>query len=118
MVSVAAVHDVTPAPIGSGAIELGQMDAGHGGGRVAATLTSLVPGAVVTLRGGSMDHDGVMALCVAVLVAAFVALLCRLAARRTITPLVCLSKPTVGWANLRGRDRDPPSLTVLSIQRC
>ena len=114
-------HDmasVMAAQHGSAMAEPGLADPGHPDGTNARAGTAVVTTAIASVRDGVTDHDGLMALCVAILVAALGALLRRLAATQTITTLARSSEPTRRWAQLRGRDRDPPSLTVLSIQRC
>lgn len=81
-------------------------------------VPALVAQAAATARNAELDHSDLMAMCVAILAAAFVALLRRLAAAQTITGLPRTSEPTRTWTQFRGRDPDPPSMTVLSIRRC
>ena len=122
-----------PAMVGTATAEMALPHAGHGSmpgvhsSGVAPGMTTVmsatsaaaeVLGGVVhgTAAGGGHGH-GLVGLCVAVLAAALVVLLALLTPRlgRGLT-----MHGDRGGVRLRGlgRDRDPPSLTWLSIQRC
>jgi hypothetical protein len=80
----------------------------------AEVLESVVHG---TAAGGGGHGHGMVGLCVAVLAAALIVLLALLTPRHGRGLTV---HGDHGGVRLRGlgRDRDPPSLTWLSIQRC
>jgi Family of unknown function (DUF6153) len=64
------------------------------------------------------EHSGLMALCLAVLVTLLVTLVRRLGAGHAGSVPVRRGRPGRSRPQRHGRDRDPPSLTALSIQRC
>ncbi len=66
--------------------------------------------------GVGMDM-GMAAMCLAILAAAWAALLRRLSAARLQPLLWAFARPARARAH-EGRDPDPPSLISLSIQRC
>ena len=122
-----------PATVGTAAAEMALPHAGHGsmpgvpssgvapGMTTAMSATSaaarVLEGVVHgTAAGGDYGH-GMVGLCVAVLAAALIVLLTLWAARLVRGHTVHGDRRRV---RLRGpgRDRDPPSLTWLSILRC
>jgi len=82
-------------------------------------LAEPVPGAATLTSGlGQQGMDMNMAgLCVAILAVGLVALLLLLRGGRLPRSLWFLQRPAFAFKPV-GRDPDPPSLTVLSIQRC
>lgn len=91
---------------------------GHGvmSSAAAHEVASLATAGVVA--SGHLAIDAGMGLmCVAILAVALLALLRALRSRRTRRLLWMLTRPARAPA-FQGRDPDPPSLIVLSIQRC
>jgi hypothetical protein len=72
-----------------------------------------VPGAVSGAMSGAMSM-----LCLAVLTAGALIVLLLLGARRSRVALVWMPAPAQSAFLGVGRERDPPSLTALSIRRC
>ena len=70
-----------------------------------------------SLQAPADDSSSAMALCVGVLVASVLLLLVR---RALGLQLIGLAPrwPGVALSTIRGRDRDPPSLALLSVCRC
>ena len=88
-------------------------------GPLAHQATHDLPGAVSGDGGavtGAVSGGAMSALCLAVLTAG--ALLLQLAARRRRVALAQLPTPARSTVVVFGRDRDPPTLTALSIRRC
>jgi hypothetical protein len=74
-------------------------------------------GDALAAPSGQGAADGLTQLCTAIL-GLGLALLLLLRARRAVVPWF---RPTARWPAVRipaGRDRDPPTLALLSIQRC
>lgn len=90
---------------------------GHGHVMDTAHRASPAAIAAAAATGGIGMDMGAVGMCVAVLGLGLIALLLRLWAscRR---PLMRLMARPVHASGVRGRDRDPPSLIHLSIQRC
>lgn len=122
-----------PAIVGTAAAEMALPHAGHGsmpgvpssgvapGTTTAMSATSAAAGALEdvvhgTAAGGGHGH-GMVGLCVAVLAAALIVLLALLAPRHGRGHTLHGHRRGVRLRGL-GRDRDPPSLTWLSILRC
>ena len=70
-----------------------------------------------SLRAPAGDSSSVMSLCLGVLVAS-VLLLVRRARRLPLNGLAPRWDTVAQRSTTRGRDRDPPSLALLSVRRC
>ena len=71
-----------------------------------------------SVRAPAGDSTSVMSLCLGVLVASVLLLLVRRAHRLPLIGLAPRGPTPAQRSTTRGRDRDPPSLTLLSVRRC
>jgi hypothetical protein len=78
-----------------------------------AALSAAPPG-----KASAGDLSSVMSLCLGVLVASVLLLLVRRAHRLPLIGLAPRGLTSAQRSTTRGRDRDPPSLTLLSVRRC
>jgi len=97
---------------------VGGMAGAVGYGDMVDTAPGAAPATIaVAWATGGIGMDMAMGMCVAVLGLGLIASLLRIWASRR-RPLMRLMACPVHAPGVRGRDRDPPSLTHLSIQRC
>ena len=71
-----------------------------------------------SLQASAGDFSAVMSACLAVLVASVLLLLVRRARGLDLIGLAPRWLTVVQPSSSHGRDRDPPSLTLLSLRRC
>ena len=106
-------HGSTPATaIGHGSPMISIADQGHSSAE--RPMFSAPPSA----RAPAGDSSSVMSLCLGVLVASVLLLLVRRARGLPLLGLAPRGLTSAQRSTTRGRDRDPPSLTLLSVRRC